>query len=244
LDVEPTTYVMSKGVALEPVLREKFSAWYASEFLTIDPFEARSLVHPEYDFMRANMDGITQCGSVLIECKYMSRAKLGSIPPHYFCQVQHQLFVSRAKKAYLVAANERDASDMRIVEIPRDEAFINSHLILCEQFWANVQMRKAPPSSVQVIEDPNALLLASRYKVLQRTLEELEKEKEEIRKSLLQYATKDETRIQDITIKKVVTKGSLDTEKLSEVVNIEEYRKEAKTSYRITLEENNKNDNI
>lgn len=236
--VEPTSFIMARGVRLEPILRRKFSEFYFSQKEIKDPFDPKTVRHPEKEFIRANLDGLSKCGSVLIECKYQGKASLGTVPEQYFIQIMHQMACSGATHGYLVAANEQDASDIRITEVLRDEAFINQHLILCEQFWMNVQARKAPPSLIEILEDEKALSLADEHERLVEIHKEIEEEMARVKEELIKFCTKDETKVGKLNIKKILTKGSIDYSRIEALksIDLEQFRKEPRVSYRITVD--------
>ena len=68
--------------------------------------EPLCLVHEELKWMRASLDGLSFDGSTVLEikCPLSARdqalAKDGTIPSHYFAQLQHELEVSRAEEVH------------------------------------------------------------------------------------------------------------------------------------------------
>lgn len=233
---------MRRGVELEPKLRQKFIEQYPYMVPAInvgfDPFEAANCEHPKYSFIRASLDGLSKCKRVLVEIKYVGKKTFdtGVVPKHYWIQVQHQMLASGAERGYVCMGV--DENTYKVIPVERDEAFINSHIILCEQFWMNVQSRKAPVSSVEIIEDTDATTLAEEYAQLVKVHKELEEEIERTKEALLKFCTKDETRISKLNIKKILTKGSVDYSKIEALKNIdlEQFRKEPRISYRITVD--------
>ena len=68
--------------------------------------EPLCLVHEEFEWMRASLDGLSFDGSTLVEIKCplnlrdRASAQEGRIPPQYHAQLQHQLEVSGAEQAH------------------------------------------------------------------------------------------------------------------------------------------------
>ncbi len=238
----PTGFAMARGNSLEPILRKRFAAWWNLEHGTDETFDAEMFrLEPPHAFMRASLDGISKDKKVLVEFKYISAKNIasGMVPEHYRIQVQHQLLCSSAERGFICMANQLDGSDMRIVEIPKDNEFLQSHLITCEQFWLNVLARKAPPSTVETIDDERALRLAEDYAALTKLHKEMGEQIEVCREELIKYSSKDESRIGRLHLKKVSTRGSIDYASIDVLkgLDLEQYRKAPRESYRITVGE-------
>jgi len=68
--------------------------------------EPLCLVHQEFEWMRASLDGLSFDGSTLVEIKCplslrdRAAAQEGRIPSQYYAQLQHQLEVSGAQQAH------------------------------------------------------------------------------------------------------------------------------------------------
>lgn len=107
-------------------------------------------VHPEHDFLMANVDRIIEPndrGPGILEIKMASDYAAGSwdtqVPLPYFCQVQHQMSVTGfrwAEIALLVSIRE-----FHVIPIPRDDEFIAQQNELLIRFWReNVEKHVAP----------------------------------------------------------------------------------------------------
>ena len=85
--------------------------------------EPLCLVHEEFEWMRASLDGLSFDGSTLLEIKcplsFRDRASAqeGRIPTQYHAQLQHQLEVSGASQAHYWSF---DGTDGILVEIPQN----------------------------------------------------------------------------------------------------------------------------
>lgn len=149
----------------------------ANHFANLNGFKVRRnnavLIHPEYDFMLANLDReiVGQEEKTILEVKTASEytlkkwtegeipaicmtfengvwvpAKgeiLGNIPEHYQLQVQHYMAVTGATKAYLAVL----IGGQRYMqyEISRDEELIGFLIKIESDFWQYVTTNTAPP---------------------------------------------------------------------------------------------------
>ncbi|MGH8029807.1 MAG: YqaJ viral recombinase family protein, partial [Arenimonas sp.] len=143
---QPDNEAMAWGRALEPVIRQEYANRTGRQILVPE----HQVVHPEHDFMIANLDGITTDDRVF-EAK-TARAGTGwgepgtdQVPQPYLLQVQHYLAVMRydvADIAVLIGG-----SDFRIYEVPADPE-LQAMMIEAEaEFWQRV-LAGNPPDPV------------------------------------------------------------------------------------------------
>ena len=98
----------------------------------------QTLVHPQYDFIRANIDRRVVGEDAILECKtageFMRNEWKGEeAPPAYVAQCLHYLAVTGAKKCYLaVLIGNRE---FKWKEIERDEDTINTIIQREVEFW-------------------------------------------------------------------------------------------------------------
>lgn len=229
---------MSKGNDLEPILRKRFAAWWGIENGD-DPFESALCEMESHPYIGASLDGLSKDKKTLLEIKYVGKKVLdkGEVPLHYFIQIQHQFLASGAEQGYCVMGNDPTGMDMRIIPVPRNQPFIDTHLIACTAFWHSIQVRAAPEPDVTVVEVPQALGLAADYERLKKMADQIAIEMEETKERLLKYAIKDKIRIANLNIAKILTKGTVDYKKIPELKNVDLdlYRGEPRVSYRISL---------
>lgn len=144
-EAEPITdnAYMFWGRTLEPIIREQ----YANRTGRIIETPNRILRHPEYDFIIANVDGLTNDGRVLeIKTARMNNQwgeeGTDQIPTEYILQAQHYMLVtgrSIADIAVLISG-----SDYRQYEIAADKEL---HEMMIEQyidFWEHVKTHTPP----------------------------------------------------------------------------------------------------
>ena len=136
---------MEWGTILEPVLRKHFSDITGKKVVEVKAI----LQHPEYEFMLANVDGVTtddDGNPAILEIKTASEYKrdewLEGVPAYYQTQVQHYLFVTGVEKAYvsvLVGGNS-----FHVYEVDADKDVQRMLVAVEKDFWHKVQNNIRP----------------------------------------------------------------------------------------------------
>lgn len=108
----------------------------------------QTFIHPEYEFMIANIDRDVVGEKALLECKttnaYNSDAWEGdNIPPMYICQLQHYMAVLNYDKAYIAVL----IGGQKFVwkEVERDDEFIDLMIQHEKAFWEDHVLAEVPP---------------------------------------------------------------------------------------------------
>lgn len=117
---KPKTTAMQRGNDLEETARQ----WYIQQGRP--HCLPRVIAHPEYTWMIASMDGMNFDSDFGIEIKcpgtnVLKNISRYGIPEHYFCQVQHQLFVADLESMDLIVF---DGFHGQIFTIDRDQDYI------------------------------------------------------------------------------------------------------------------------
>lgn len=147
------------GTVMESILRQEFSkrTGYAVKeahyiFASID--------NP---FMTANIDGYVDLGNgeyAVLEIKtagnYAEQDWQDGCPIEYFCQVQHYLYITGMKKAFIAVLI--GGNNFKYLEIARDEDTIQTIICCAKQFWDMVK-NDTPPA----VTDKDNSLLATLY---------------------------------------------------------------------------------
>ncbi|MDF0480248.1 YqaJ viral recombinase family protein [Vagococcus sp. PNs007] len=133
------------GTELEEVVAKEFS------FRTDKKVRRRNMVfeHPNYPFLRANIDRDVVGENAILECKtasaYLAKDwEDDEIPAQYICQVQHYMNVLDCEFAYIAVL----IGGQRFVwkRIERDQELIDIIIQRCTEFWqVNVCQNVAPP---------------------------------------------------------------------------------------------------
>lgn len=112
---------MQRGLDLEPIARKLFKV------------QTRLEMHPQVivkGFLMASLDGMTEDKKTAVEIKCPGPkdhffAEDKTVPPYYFAQLQHQMFVADLPKIYYYSF---DGLDGIYFEVPRDDAYIENML--------------------------------------------------------------------------------------------------------------------
>lgn len=140
---EDESWEMLRGKCMEPALRQHFANTTKLEVRL--PLTA--IVHPKYDFMRYNPDGMCD-GKVLAEFKTAAYGKgwgdehTDEIPKEYIIQVQHGLAClgyEVAKCSVSIAGNKP-----RYYEVPANKELQEMIIEQEAEFWQRVIDRNAP----------------------------------------------------------------------------------------------------
>ena len=134
------------GNVLEAVVADEFTKRTGKKVQRVN----RILIHPENQFMIANIDRRVVGENAILECKttgaWNGKEWEGDeIPSEYIIQVMHYLAVTGAEKAYfavLIGGNRFGGK-----EIERDEELIEMMIAKESEFWRCVQTETPPPIS-------------------------------------------------------------------------------------------------
>ena len=227
-----TNTAMQRGLDLEPIARDLF--WLKT---AID-MQPKVVIK---EWAMASLDGISACGRYILEIKCPGEvdheiALNRKIPDHYYPQLQHQMYVCDVHFAYYFSFKDGDGV---IVEVPRDDEYIEKMLIEEKKFYECLVNKTAPaPESGDYIERDDTLWnqCASQYKNLVCEIEQMEKQKEELRKQLVFLSGESNTKGGGISLCQIQRKGNIDYLKIPELkgLDLEKYRKPPTNNWRVT----------
>lgn len=134
------TESMRRGLELEPMIRDK-----CEEMLGFK-FEPKVIFHSDISYLMASLDGWNPIGKIL-EIKTSNHAdhetiKKGLIPEHYYPQVQMQIECTGLNKNYYCSYFYED---YQIIEVERDQEYIDKMLIEADKFWQCLINFTPPP---------------------------------------------------------------------------------------------------
>ena len=144
------------GVKLEDTVAEMFTEKTGKKVRRVN----KTLIHPKYPFICANIDREVVGEDAIFEAKTTSayRAKEWAgeeIPQEFILQCMHYLAVTGEKKAYLAVLIGNQ--DFKIKEIERDEAMINEIISKEVHFWNEFVLKKSMPGIISA-SDSDVLL--------------------------------------------------------------------------------------
>lgn len=244
------------GNALEDFVAQEFAKRTGKKVRRLN----KMLVHPEHDFMLANLDRVVVGERAVLECKtaseYVKEAWEGEeIPASYLCQVHHYLAVTGFEKAYIAVLVGGNKFIWK--EIERDEEFIQILIDREKDFWENHVIKDvAPPidgsdATNELIkkmypqDDGTAIMLTKDDDVLLdaidsisseiKALEQQKKEYENQLKLKLENATEGHSQRHKVTYKTVVS-NRVDSKRLKvEVPDVYEKFIKPSSSRRLTI---------
>ena len=195
--------------------------------------EPLCLVHHEFEWMRASLDGLSFDGSTLVEIKCplslrdRRSALEGRIPFQYYAQLQHQLEVSKAERAHYWSFHGTDGI---LIEIHPDREYAKRLVETEAVFWQRVKENRWPELSSEELDlsaDPNWRHTALRYREVRLRLERAAFEEHNQRAALARMAIARRTYGCGVEVLKSSRKGAVDYSVVPELrgVNLEPYRK-------------------
>lgn len=232
-----TNSAMKRGNDLEPQAR----AWFEKKMgIELPPV---SLIHPDYKWMSANLDGYNEKKKVLAEIKCTSKAnhdlaKEGKIPDYYYPQVQHQLEITGLDHMYYI---HFDGYEGEVVEIARDDKYIDNLIKQEKKFWDGIINLEPPELGdldwIDMESDEDWKERAERFKEVDHLLKELEEERDFLRAEFVLFSKGRNAQGCGIRLTKSMTKGSVEYAKIPELENIdlEKYRKASYIKWRTSL---------
>jgi hypothetical protein len=195
--------------------------------------EPLCLVHEEFDWMRASLDGLSFDGSTLVEIKCplnqrnRASAQEGRIPSQYHAQLQHQLEVSGAEQAHYWSFHGTDGI---LVEIRPDREYAKRLVEAEAEFWQLVKENRWPELANEELDlsaDPKWRHAALRYREVRLRLENVTSDEHQLRATLACMAIARRTYGCGVEVVKSSRKGAVDYSAVPELrgVNLEPYRK-------------------
>lgn len=120
------TPAMSHGKLMEPKAR----VWFENKIGISLQGDVR-VEHPKMNWMRATLDGLDESKKIMVEIKspynienHEKTKSCGKVPDIYFDQVQHQMKVMELDNMYFVSYNHKNEEDSIILEVKRDDEYI------------------------------------------------------------------------------------------------------------------------
>lgn len=244
------------GNALEDFVAQEFAKRTGKKVRRLN----KMLVHPEHNFMLANLDRVVVGEKAVLECKtaneYLKEAWNGEeIPASYLCQVHHYLAVTGYKKAYIAVLLGGNKFIWK--EIERDEEFIEILVDREKDFWENHVLKDVAPSidgsdaSSELLkkmypqDDGSAIMLTKDDDVLLdaidslsteiKSLETQKKEYENRLKLKLENATEGHSNRHKVTLKTIVS-NRVDSKRLkADAPDVYDKFTKASSSRRLTI---------
>ncbi len=112
------------------------------EFDTGEDWPSACFEHPEFNFIRASLDGWN--GTTVLEIKLVMGAVIGTpVPPSHMAQCQHQMLVTGSEKVIYIR-HARSTGKTEKIEIVSDRNMQRDILSACWKFWESVTLKNPP----------------------------------------------------------------------------------------------------
>jgi putative phage-type endonuclease len=211
LDPEPLNHAMIEGNALEGEALNWFNKKYSTNFI-----KPPGAYHETEDWAMASLDGYDEKNEYILEIKCglssYNKATQGKVPPYYFDQIQHQLFVSGKDKCYYLAY--RPDKEPVVITIERDEEYIKS-LIEKEKEFYDFLIKLIPPPLIEKefieINGHKATELAKKWREIKENLKMIQEMEKLAREALIDQTDGGNCIFPDADVKveRRVKKGSI-----------------------------------
>ena len=228
-------WAMKRGNELEPLARDLYIKYTGNQV------KPKQVFHPDISFMMANMDGISDDQSVAVEIKCPGhedhgKAKEGRVPIKYFPQLQHQLAVIGLDIIHYFSYLD---GDFALVEVQRDEDYINELYDEETRFWECVRTL-SPPDFVtkDFLENSSEefLMEAQEYMKWKNQQDIAKKEADRRKENLVKLANGMNSIGNGFKLQQVMKKGNINYDAIPELegVDLEQYRKKSTTYWKVT----------
>ena len=213
---------MQRGLTLEPIARE----WAEKELgLKFDPTVRN---HRTIEYMMASSDGWHAESNTLIEIKTSDKLH-DEVKPYYYPQLQHLIETFEVDKILYVSF---DGISGRIIEVKRDDEYIDKLLEEEEKFWHCVTSFTEPELSEKDYVKRDDLIYTEKLMIYlnnKKNMEQWKELTEKSRKELIQM-TEGPTQCMGCKISETVRSGNIDYKKFLNENQLnekaEKYRKE------------------
>lgn len=226
---------MRRGHELEPIARQAYNEH------TGNSSEPEVAFHPTRKWMMASLDGISLDRSMVVEIKCPGAkdhelASKGEIPEKYYPQLQHQLAVIGLNLLHYFSYKD---GEFHLIEVERDEKFIQKMYAKEEEFWQNIQNFEAPALSEKDYVkrgDVEWCSIAQKWLGTKLRLATAKEDEKEYREKLINLANNQNCQGFGVGVQKVVRKGSVDYSAIPELsgIDLEKHRKNPIETWRIS----------
>jgi len=196
-------------------------------------FPAVLAEHPTFPWMRASLDGYNEEFKIVLEIKCPGKedhdkAGHGEIPSKYYPQLQHQLFVTGAKKLfyYSYAEDENKNGDGHLVEVLPNIEYMKELLDKMMKFWKCVQTNTEPELGEKDYKNIRSAVIHEdlySWKRIKDNISILEKQLEEVTKRILEKEDVKGKRVRcgNFKISLTTRKGNVQYTKIPQLENVD-----------------------
>jgi putative phage-type endonuclease len=239
-------FAMSRGVQLEPLALAEYNKRTGNNAKPCVVFSE------EIEWMGASLDGLSEDQKIVLEIKCPGKkdhelAALGKIPEKYVAQLQHQLYTSGNSLLHYFSYSEESCF---LIEVKRDEVFIEKMLEAEKQFWDMLNNFESPEPQKKDIEKQFISIDSLEWQEVAKDLKDILAEKKASEERIKQLKAR-EAKLKDILVaiskgenaegcgiklEKTSRKGTVDYSIIPELdgVDLEQYRKPDSESWKVS----------
>lgn len=221
---------MKMGQELEPRARE---VYMIRENIIVYP---AVVVHDDYFWAMASLDGISEAGDLILEIKCgksaFEKAQNKEIPPYYYAQMQHCMWVSDTQKCHYFCFWDGKGILQTVV---RDNNYIKK-MVEEEIKFYDEMLFTSEKDLETILDDREELkLLLDEYEQAKEREAHYTALKESFRQSIIDLCESKDTEAFGYKITKSVRRGQIQYSKIPELKNIdlEAYRSDSLETWTI-----------
>lgn len=238
VESQSSSSAMQRGIEMEPIALEEYESLVGHLMMDAVVF------NDDYPWMMASMDGIPIDGGDRkdVEIKVPGRddhatALSGNVPFKYHPQLQHQMCVRGKDKMDYFSWNEESTA---IIEVVRDQAYIDNMLDLQRKFYECMQTKTPPPLTerdyIDKSEDYDWAEMELQLLAAQMDRKAAESEEKRIKKLLEERAGGYNVKGRYTKFTRVVTIGRVNYDSIPELqgVDLNKFRGEPSVYWKVT----------
>lgn len=235
---DPESFITELGHKFEPMARAQFSLE-----TDIDLESDICLVHPEFKFLRASLDGHNFTQRTFAEIKMVGAKKMAEIKElkapiaEHVPQIQQQFLVSGYERgfyiAYSLTEDKSAIKDFCHVPVVPDRPYMDRLFTELKSFW-DLVLTQEPPEleerDVYEFKDRNVSNLAKQYKMLKAEIDELTEKFDKVESEIKSISSAHaKVKIGDLSINRVIRQGNVQYKNIPELasVDLDKYRGKA-----------------
>ncbi len=202
------------------------------------------LLHPNFNYIMASLDGISEDRQLICEIKWPGKADHelalnGKVPEKYYPQVQLQMEVCDLPYNHYFSCYGEDAA---LVVVERNRAFIDAMMPKLHDFYRCMITFKPPELTERDYEDKSDDMdwynTSYEYKILKKKIEYYKEEEEVLRNKLIELSKDRNCKGNGISVRKSLRVGAVDYSKIDALkeIDLDAYRKEPISVWTINTE--------
>jgi putative phage-type endonuclease len=230
------SFITELGHEFEPKARARFALETG-----IDLKADVCMVHAEFPYLRASLDGHCETERVFAEIKMVGKKKMEWLKTHrtplpeHFPQIQQQFLVTKYERgfyiAYCLGDEKNEIVDYAAFPVQPDREYIPKLFSELTAFWKLVETQTPPELELRdeyEFKAPEVIKLANDYKIMKEAAASHQAKLEELESQLKAIASQhSRVRFGDVVVVTGTRKGAVEYDKIPELksVNLEQFRK-------------------